>query len=304
MQNINPTEIGKRIKEAREEKRIDVPFIAMNTGLNKSTIYRYENGEVKRVKKPVIESIANILGVNPLWLTGESDIKHKITPNIGNRVFEDGKYSKNILYLRQKKGITQEDMATKLDLPLPYYKKIENGLVDITVGEALKIAEILELPEVEFLFKDLRKIEFEKNSYTTTNNKETITVYGKVCAGDGIEIFEDPIDEITNPYHRIKGDLFALQVQGDSMNNVVNDGMYAIIEKKEIVNNGSVAVIIVDNEIGLLKRFYQLDKSTVILKPDSSNQAHKAMIFENNDINRLKILGRYIGHVSPMVDFN
>ena len=84
------------------------------------------------------------------------------------------------------------------------------------------------------------------------------------------------------------------------MNNVVNDGMYAIIEKRPVVSNVEIAVVLIDNEVGMLKRFFQIDKSTVILKPDSSNPEHKSMMFEGNDINRLKILGRYIGHVSPM----
>ena len=76
--------------------------------------------------------------------------------------------------------------------------------------------------------------------------------------------------------------------------------MYAIIQKQSLVKNGEIAVILIDNEVGMLKRFFQLDNSTVVLKPDSTNSEHKTMIFEGNDINRLKILGRYIGQVSPM----
>ena len=127
-----------------------------------------------------------------------------------------------------------------------------------------------------------------------------LTVYGKVCAGNGIEALEDPIDEIGDPYYRIEEEKFALLVDGDSMNNVVNDGMYAIIEKRPVVSKVEIAVVLIDNEVGMLKRFFQIDESTVILKPDSSNPEHKSMMFEGNDINRLKILGRYIGHVSPM----
>lgn len=124
-------------------------------------------------------------------------------------------------------------------------------------------------------------------------------MYGKVCAGDGIEALEDPIDEIGDPYYRIKEEKFALLVDGDSMNNVVANGMYAIIEKRPIVNNGEIAVVLIDNEVGMLKRFYQLD-DMVILRPDSSNPDHKPLTFVGNEINSLKILGRYLGCVSPM----
>ena len=41
----------------------------------------------------------------------------------------------------------------------------------------------------------------------------------------GLKHWEIPIDEIGDPYYRIKQEKFALLVDGDSMNNVVNDGM-------------------------------------------------------------------------------
>lgn len=149
---------------------------------------------------------------------------------------------------------------------------------------------------------------FEESEKTTTNKIipvvktpiHSITVYGKVCAGDGFEALEDPIDEIGDPYYRIKQEKFALLVDGDSMNNIVDDGMYAIIQKQPTVNNGEIAVVLIDGDIGMLKRVYHLDESTVILKPDSSNPEHKSMMFEGHEINRLQILGRYLGCVSPM----
>ena len=304
MKRLNPIEIGKRLREARIDKKIDVNSIASHTGLNKTTIYRYENGEVKNIKKPIIESLADMLDVNPLWVTGESEVKTRLSSNIGNKEkYEIDTFIKNIIYLRKNRGITQEDIANKANLSLNYYKKIENRLVDPTIGEVKRISEAFNLPTVDSLiFNDFKKIDINKKISNSQESSQTITVYGKVCAGNGVEAFEDPIDEITNPYHRIKKDLFSLQVHGDSMNNVVNDGIYAIIEKKETVNNGEIAVVLIDNEIGMLKRFYQLDESTVILKPDSNNTTHKAMIFENEEINRLKIIGRYLGHVSPMLD--
>lgn len=36
-----------------------------------------------------------------------------------------------------------------------------------------------------------------------------LTVYGKVCTGNGIEALEDPIDEIGDPYYRIEEEKFA-----------------------------------------------------------------------------------------------
>ena len=67
-------EIGKRIRERRKALDISVVEIAAYTGLSKATIHRYENGDIRNIKLPVIETIAVMLDVNPLWLIGKSDI--------------------------------------------------------------------------------------------------------------------------------------------------------------------------------------------------------------------------------------
>lgn len=66
-------EIGKRIQERRKALNISVVDIATYTGLSKATIHRYENGDIRNIKLPVVETIATILNVNPLWLIGKSE---------------------------------------------------------------------------------------------------------------------------------------------------------------------------------------------------------------------------------------
>lgn len=66
-------EIGKRIQERRKALKISVVDVASFTGLSKATIHRYENGDISNIKLPVIETIATILNVNPLWLIGKTD---------------------------------------------------------------------------------------------------------------------------------------------------------------------------------------------------------------------------------------
>lgn len=66
-------EIGRRIQERRKALNISVVDIAAYTGLSKATIHRYENGEIQNIKLPVLETIASILNVNPLWLIGKSE---------------------------------------------------------------------------------------------------------------------------------------------------------------------------------------------------------------------------------------
>ncbi|MCU7195873.1 LexA family protein [Turicibacter sanguinis] len=221
-------------------------------------------------------------------------------------------FGKNLKYLRLRDNISQDELAHELGYKsYTTIQKWEMGLSEPNMGVVNKLANKWHLSLDELVNVDLeakRYNSFEKETKIVqllsddTKQKQqsnNLTVYGKVCAGNGIEALEDPIDEIGDPYYRIKEEKFALLVDGDSMNNIVANGMYAIIEKRPVVNNGEIAVILIDNEVGMLKRFYQLD-DMVILRPDSSNLDHKPLTFIGEEINSLKVLGRYLGCVSPM----
>lgn len=65
--------LGKRIKDTRIARNYTLDELAADIGLNKSTLSRYERGEIDSPKLPVIEAVANKLRVNPLWLIGKSD---------------------------------------------------------------------------------------------------------------------------------------------------------------------------------------------------------------------------------------
>ena len=68
-------ETGKRIKARRKELKISAATLAERIGLSKATIHRYENGDIKNIKMPILESMAEVLLVNPLWLIGKSSVK-------------------------------------------------------------------------------------------------------------------------------------------------------------------------------------------------------------------------------------
>ena len=66
-------QIGQRIKSRRKELDISAVDLAARLSMSKATIHRYENGDIKNIKVPVIESIAKELSVNPLWIIGKSE---------------------------------------------------------------------------------------------------------------------------------------------------------------------------------------------------------------------------------------
>ncbi len=67
--------MAERIKQRREELNISVADLASRLSMSKATIHRYESGEIKNIKMPVIYSIARELDVTPGWLRGKTEIK-------------------------------------------------------------------------------------------------------------------------------------------------------------------------------------------------------------------------------------
>ena len=65
--------LGDRIKETRLKKRISLNMLSTKTGIDKSTISRYENNEIKNISYSKLYAIAQALEVSPDYLIGSSD---------------------------------------------------------------------------------------------------------------------------------------------------------------------------------------------------------------------------------------
>ena len=71
--------VATRMQRRREELGLTLDDIALEIGVARSTIQRYEKGTIEKLKLPVIEAIANVLQVDPAWLVGKSDDPRIVT---------------------------------------------------------------------------------------------------------------------------------------------------------------------------------------------------------------------------------
>lgn len=76
---MNNKEIGRRITEARLDLDWTKKQLAEKIRVADSTIKRYEDGDIEKIKMPIIEAISNALNVNPLWVIGKSKDKKNST---------------------------------------------------------------------------------------------------------------------------------------------------------------------------------------------------------------------------------
>ena len=64
-------------------------------------------------------------------------------------------FNKNLKFIRQEKGISQQELADKLKLDRSTISRWENDEMDITVGNAILIADYFNIPLEDFTSKDL-----------------------------------------------------------------------------------------------------------------------------------------------------
>lgn len=65
--------IGQRIKEKRKEMKISADELGRRLGKDRSTIYRYEKGDIENLPLDILEPIAKALDTTPQYLMGWID---------------------------------------------------------------------------------------------------------------------------------------------------------------------------------------------------------------------------------------
>ena len=69
--------IGHRIKSRRKELGMSAEVLAKKLGKDRSTIYRYEKGDIENLPLDILEPIAKALQTSPQYLMGWQETQQK-----------------------------------------------------------------------------------------------------------------------------------------------------------------------------------------------------------------------------------
>lgn len=184
---------------------------------------------------------------------------------------------------RLELGLTLEEVGSMVGVSKSTVMKWETGYI-----------ENMKRDKIALLAKALRKsplwvmgIEDLDNAVEYRTKK--VPLLGSVAAGKPILACDEH-----ESYVEIDQDLrvdFCLRVRGDSMIDArINDGDLVFVRRQPTVENGEIAVVLIDDEV-TLKRFYTMDGG-VILKPENSK--YQPMYYSANDFKQVRILGKAV----------
>ena len=197
-----------------------------------------------------------------------------------------------IKLLREELGLKQEELAKKLSVSPSAIGMYERDLREPNNELTLKIANFFNV-SIDYL---LGKTNLRSSDGTENKKYYMCPVYGQISAGQpnwAEECIEGriPIDtdlmDIYNPE-----EYFFLRVNGESMNNIIKNGAFALIHKQDIVENGEIAVVLVNGYDATLKKFTK-QGDLIILEPNSTDESFETQVYGKTT--SIKILGKYVG---------
>lgn len=181
---------------------------------------------------------------------------------------------------RAKKGLTLAEIAKYMGVTEATVQRWESGNIkNIKYERLVKLSNILGIDPAELMGWNSEK--------TPSCKAVKIPVLGYVKAGIPMEAIENIIDyeEISEEMTRT-GEFFGLKVKGDSMEPKISEGDVVIVRKQETVENGEIAVVLINGDEATIKRFY---KSPLGITLMSTNTKYGPFNYTPEEVDNLPI---------------
>ena len=200
----------------------------------------------------------------------------------------ENNFATNLKHLRIQSGMTQEELAKKMDKDYSTIGKWELGQRSPIMTDVIKIADIFQVSLEKLIGSSM--IYDNAEVVDIDSDIVKIPVYGTIKAGIPIESQSDIIDYIDIPREWTRGDkkFYALKISGDSMYPKYSENDIVIFEQnddKELYNGKDCAVMINGTESTFKKIL--LNEQGIVLQP--YNTAYDIMMYSNEQIEQLPI---------------
>lgn len=114
-----------------------------------------------------------------------------------------------------------------------------------------------------------RSIEIIKSITPTSTRMVAVPIIGKVAAGTPILATENRTGDVMVPQNVVRGNCFALEVQGDSMIEAnIFEGDYIVVRQQPIAENNDIIVAMINDEVTVKRLFISEDR--IELRPENS----------------------------------
>lgn len=201
----------------------------------------------------------------------------------------------NIKKLRESKGLSQVELGKIAGVSDKAVSTWENNIKTPRMGVIQKLSDYFGVSKSDII-EDVNDI-ISKYDNISPISKQKIPLLGEIACGKPIyadEHIECYIEAGTN----VQAD-FCLKAKGDSMIGArILDGDIVFIRKQDMVEDGEIAAVIIENEATLKRVYY--DKENNLLKLVAENPNVATMVYSGEELNQIHILGKAIAFQSDV----
>jgi repressor LexA len=200
-----------------------------------------------------------------------------------------------IKVLRKKYKMSQLELAKKTGYTsYTSIAKIEAGKIDLSRSKLIKFATALDTTPAYLMGWNELSLEDIGATPVTDFEWVNVPILGSVRCGPGGTAIEELLGHEPVLAEWVKDgteNYFLLRITGDSMVPRFLENDLVLIRKQKSVDSGSLAVVIVDEEEGTVKR--------VVYGPDwihliSENPAYPPRVFGGKDVLRVYVSGKVV----------
>ena len=190
-------------------------------------------------------------------------------------------FHENLQKRRKALGFTQLELGKRLNLAESTISLYESGKRFPDLETLKNISEVLQAPISILMGESIKGVK--------------IPVLGNIAAGIPLEAITDVIDyEEISTSIAASGEYFALRIKGNSMSPRICDGDVVIVKKEDSVENGDVAIVLVNGNEATCKEV-QFSKEGLTLIGWNVSE-FTPMFFTKEDVQSLpvRIIGRVV----------
>ena len=201
---------------------------------------------------------------------------------------------------RRKAGLTQKEASEKTGIPLGTIRRWEHGQNDPDMGSLIQLAELYGVSLDEILGMD----SFRSNGFKYASRAEmaSVPLLDSIAAGTSIEMIDvDKTYDIPSEIHNKYPQAFLLKVADNSMNRVLPNGCYALINPcREATEPMKAYAVCVNGFNATIQRVKPLSNGYELI-PGSIDPTFRSQIFDFNEIGTqsVSIIGEVVWYLIP-----
>lgn len=204
----------------------------------------------------------------------------------------ENNFATNLKHLRIQSGMTQEELAKKMDKDYSTIGKWELGQRSPIMTDVIKIADIFQVSLEKLIGSSM--IYDNATPIKISNNVASIPVLGKIPAGMPLEAIENTytVDTVDIPAEWLKGDnhFFALKLEGDSMEPDYLDNDIVIFKQASDCENGQDCCIRINGFDATFKRVRKQENGIMVIPLNENNSTgFVSTFYSKEDIENMPI---------------